>query len=152
MHTHRSAHILPFKTQGVSFASFVQCTKYHASSPIFLHYDCFPNKLWQLQTLSKDDIAHFWGIAAPSPQSWRGRGGSVPPQTVWVLQIWGKYVGIKRHFLKLVLLLLYKVQEIFKSKEVFLEMLSFRGIWALKKIQNPPCNWFHHIHDIKNHS
>lgn len=105
-------------------------TKYHTSRPIFLRRNCFPTQLCPLHTCSKDPLSHFLEIAAPSPQSWRGQGGTVPPQTVSVLQIWGKYVGIKRHLLKLALLL-YKVQEIFKSKEVFLEFLSFRGIRAL---------------------
>lgn len=110
----------------------MQETKYHTSSPVFLHYDCFPNKLCQLHTCSKDPVADFLGLAAPSSQSWRRQGGSVPPRTVSVLQIWGKYLEIKRHLFKLALVLLSKVQEVFKSEEVFLEMLSFRGIQALK--------------------
>lgn len=39
---------------------------------------------------------------------------------------------MKRHFLRLALLLFYEVQDIFKSKEVFPEMLSFEGIQATK--------------------
>lgn len=41
-------------------------------------------------------------------------------------------IGIKRHLLKLALLLLHKAQEIFTREKVFLEILSFRSIQALK--------------------
>lgn len=96
-------------------------------SQIFVCYNYFPSKLLQLHAQSKDPIADFLGLTAPSPQCWGDRVG-VLPQTVPALQIWGKYIRIKKHLLKL-LWLLYKVQEVFKSKEVFLEMLSFRGIF-----------------------
>lgn len=45
-------------------------------SQIFLCYNYFPSNLHQFHAHSKDPVADFLGLAAPSPQSWGAQGGS----------------------------------------------------------------------------
>lgn len=127
-HTARLAHIFPPKTSRGSFATFLQNTNY-TFSPTVLLYCCSSNQLCQLILLLHLDSL---GLTTPSPLSWRGQlGGSVPPQIVCGKDLW-EVIGIKRHLLKLALLLLRKAHEIFTREKVYLGSWSFAGIQALK--------------------